>query len=48
MHIWELITGGAEFFAWIAMIYTLASDEAGRAFFALLGWAERMEAKYRG
>ena len=42
-----LLAGAAEFAAWIAMIYFLASATMGRVFYTVVAWAERMEAKYR-
>lgn len=43
-----LLAGAAEYAAWLAGIYALASDEAGRVFYALAAWADRMKAKYDG
>lgn len=42
----ELLAGLAEFSAWIAFIYFLASATAGRAWYALAIWADEMVAKF--
>lgn len=46
MPTWELFAGGAEFFAWIGMIYFLASDTVARWYYSLAAWSDRMMAKY--